>query len=109
MAVFARPFLRLNVIPFFVPAAPRSNRGHPILARHFLNEFSSAYGKKLANSAKAHSKFFFAIHGPAMCASCATGRAPRHRLPQIRIEPHHLPPELSVALSKVHTSPTHAS
>jgi len=51
--------------------------------------------KKLANSAKARSKFFFAIHGPAMCASCAIwSRRSSSVCPQIRIEPHHLPPEL---------------
>src|SRR5437016_9804784 len=39
-------FYRLNVIPFFVPPLRDRTADIPILARHFLNEFSSAYGKK---------------------------------------------------------------
>src|SRR5213079_1784463 len=39
-------FYRLNVIPFFVPPLRDRIADIPILGRHFLNEFSSEYGKK---------------------------------------------------------------
>ena len=39
-------FYRLNVIPFYVPPLRERKEDIAILARHFLNEFSSAYGKK---------------------------------------------------------------
>src|SRR5262250_485806 len=37
-------FYRLNVIPFFVPPLRDRIQDIPILARHFLNEYSAAYG-----------------------------------------------------------------
>jgi len=39
-------FYRLNVIPFYVPALRDRKQDIPTLARYFLSEFSSAYGKK---------------------------------------------------------------
>src|ERR1700693_2850948 len=39
-------FYRLNVIPFTVPALRERTEDIPILARHFLAEFSAAYGRK---------------------------------------------------------------
>src|SRR5690348_2247550 len=39
-------FYRLNVIRFFWPPLRERTEDIPILARHFLNEFSSAYGKR---------------------------------------------------------------
>jgi two-component system nitrogen regulation response regulator NtrX len=37
-------FYRLNVIPFSVPALREHKEDLPLLARHFLKEFSAAYG-----------------------------------------------------------------
>src|SRR6202158_5878282 len=39
-------FYRLNVIPFNVPPLREHSEDIPILARHFLAEFSAAYGRK---------------------------------------------------------------
>jgi two-component system nitrogen regulation response regulator NtrX len=39
-------FYRLNVIPFSVPPLRERQEDVPLLARHFLKEFSSAYGRR---------------------------------------------------------------
>ena len=39
-------FYRLNVIPFFVPPLRERKEDIPLLARHFLREFSAAYGRR---------------------------------------------------------------
>ncbi len=39
-------FYRLNVVPFFVPPLRERNEDIPLLARHFLKEFSAAYGRR---------------------------------------------------------------
>jgi two-component system, NtrC family, nitrogen regulation response regulator NtrX len=39
-------FYRLNVIPFFVPPLRDRKEDIPLLAEHFLGEFTSAYGRK---------------------------------------------------------------
>jgi len=39
-------FYRLNVIPFFVPPLRERKEDIPLLARHFLKEFASAYGRR---------------------------------------------------------------
>src|SRR6184192_1181287 len=39
-------FYRLNVIPFFVPPLRERQEDVPMLARHFLKEFSAAYGRR---------------------------------------------------------------
>ena len=39
-------FYRLNVIPFFVPPLRERKEDIPLLARHFLKEFGSAYGRR---------------------------------------------------------------
>jgi len=39
-------FYRLNVIPFVVPPLRERKEDIPLLARHFLKEFASAYGRK---------------------------------------------------------------
>lgn len=47
-------FYRLNVVPFHVPPLRDRLEDIPVLAQHFLNQFSSAYGRKpkrLARSA----------------------------------------------------------
>jgi two-component system nitrogen regulation response regulator NtrX len=39
-------FYRLNVIPFSVPPLRERKEDIPLLARHFLKEFSTAYGRR---------------------------------------------------------------
>jgi two-component system, NtrC family, nitrogen regulation response regulator NtrX len=39
-------FYRLNVIPFYVPPLRERKEDIPLLARHFLREFSAAYGRR---------------------------------------------------------------
>ena len=39
-------FYRLNVIPFSVPPLRERKEDIPLLARHFLKEFSAAYGRR---------------------------------------------------------------
>jgi two-component system, NtrC family, nitrogen regulation response regulator NtrX len=39
-------FYRLNVIPFVVPPLRERREDIPLLARHFLKEFASAYGRR---------------------------------------------------------------
>jgi two-component system nitrogen regulation response regulator NtrX len=39
-------FYRLNVIPFYVPPLRERREDIPFLTRHFLKEFSAAYGRK---------------------------------------------------------------
>jgi two-component system, NtrC family, nitrogen regulation response regulator NtrX len=39
-------FYRLNVIPFFVPPLRERQEDIPLLTRHFLKEFASAYGRR---------------------------------------------------------------
>jgi len=39
-------FYRLNVIPFFVPPLRDRREDIPLLADHFLREFTTAYGRK---------------------------------------------------------------
>ncbi len=39
-------FYRLNVIPFFVPPLRDRREDIPLLANHFLREFTTAYGRK---------------------------------------------------------------
>ncbi len=88
-------FYRLNVVPFTVPALRERTEDIPTLARHFLAEFSRAYGRK-----------------PKQLSDTALGVLSRYawpgnvrelrnlieRLviicPHERIEPAHLPPEL---------------
>ncbi|HWR37680.1 MAG TPA: sigma-54 dependent transcriptional regulator [Clostridia bacterium] len=39
-------FYRLNVVPFFVPPLRERKEDIPLLARHFLKEFSNAYSRR---------------------------------------------------------------
>jgi two-component system nitrogen regulation response regulator NtrX len=88
-------FYRLNVIPFFVPPLRQRLQDIPTLARHFLDEFSSAYGKKPRELSESAMEVLLRFPWPGNVREL---RNLIERLvivcPQARIEPHHLPPEL---------------
>jgi two-component system, NtrC family, nitrogen regulation response regulator NtrX len=88
-------FYRLNVIPFYVPPLRDRKEDIAILARHFLNEFSSAYGKKTRELGNTAMDVLLRYPWPGNVREL---RNLVERLvivcPQARIEPHHLPPEL---------------
>ena len=88
-------FYRLNVIPFLVPPLRERLQDIPILARHFLNEYSAAYGKKPRELSDTASDVLLRYPWPGNVREL---RNLVERLvivcPQARIEPHHLPPEL---------------
>jgi len=88
-------FYRLNVIPFYVPPLRDRKEDIAILARHFLNEFSSAYGKKTGELSDTAMDILLRYPWPGNVREL---RNLVERLvivcPQARIEPHHLPPEL---------------
>jgi two-component system, NtrC family, nitrogen regulation response regulator NtrX len=88
-------FYRLNVIPFFVPALRERKEDIPTLARYFLDEFSSAYGKKTRELSPTAMDILVRYPWPGNVREL---RNLVERLvivcPQARIEPHHLPPEL---------------
>jgi two-component system nitrogen regulation response regulator NtrX len=88
-------FYRLNVIPFFVPPLRDRLQDIPILARHFLNEYSAAYGKKPRELSDTAMDVLLRYPWPGNVREL---RNLVERLvivcPQARIEPHHLPPEL---------------
>jgi two-component system, NtrC family, nitrogen regulation response regulator NtrX len=88
-------FYRLNVIPFYVPPLRDRKEDIVILARHFLNEFSSAYGKKIRELSDTAMEVLLRYPWPGNVREL---RNLVERLvivcPQARIEPHHLPPEL---------------
>jgi two-component system, NtrC family, nitrogen regulation response regulator NtrX len=87
-------FYRLNVIPFFVPPLRDRKEDIPILARYFLAEFSSAYGKKTRELSDMAMEILIRYAWPGNVREL---RNLVERLvivcPQPRIEPHHLPPE----------------
>jgi two-component system nitrogen regulation response regulator NtrX len=88
-------FYRLNVIPFYVPALRDRREDIPTLARYFLSEFSSAYGKKIRELSDSAMEVLIRYPWPGNVREL---RNLVERLvivcPQARIEPHHLPPEL---------------
>jgi two-component system nitrogen regulation response regulator NtrX len=88
-------FYRLNVIPFFVPPLRDRKEDIAILSRYFLEEFSSAYGKKTRELTDTAMEVLLRYPWPGNIREL---RNLIERLvivcPQARIEPHHLPPEL---------------
>ena len=94
-------FYRLNVIPFDVPPLRDRQQDIPTLARYFLAEFSSEYGKKTRELSDAAMDILIRYPWPGNVREL---RNLVERLvivcPQARIEPHHLPPELFRGVSE---------
>ena len=88
-------FYRLNVIPFHVPPLRDRKEDIPVLARFFLSEFSSEYGKKTRELSDRALEILLRYPWPGNVREL---KNLVERLvivcPQARIEPHHLPPEL---------------
>jgi len=88
-------FYRLNVIPFYVPALRERSEDIPLFAKHFLAEFSAAYGRRPRELSEAALDVLMRYSWPGNVREL---RNLIERLvivcPQQRIEPHHLPPEL---------------
>ncbi len=88
-------FYRLNVIPFYVPALRERVEDLPTLARYFLAEFSTAYGRRPKELSDAAIEVMLRYPWPGNVREL---KNLIERLviicPQQRIEPHHLPPEL---------------
>jgi len=94
-------FYRLNVIPFYVPALRDRIEDIPIIAAHFLRSFCEAYGKKSKEFTPAAKEVLLAYPWPGNVREL---KNLVERLvimcPTLRIEPHHLPPELFRGASK---------
>jgi two-component system nitrogen regulation response regulator NtrX len=88
-------FYRLNVIPFYVPPLRDRKEDIPVLARYFLTEFSTEYGKKTRELSDGAMEILLRYPWPGNVREL---KNLVERLvivcPQARIEPHHLPPEL---------------
>jgi len=99
-------FYRLNVIPFTVPALRERVEDIPSLARHFLTEFSAAYGRRPKELADASLAVLMRYAWPGNVREL---RNLIERLviicPQERIEPLHLPPELFRGVTGSPTQP----
>ena len=88
-------FYRLNVIPFTVPALRERSEDIPILAAHFLAEFCRSYGKRPKELTAAALEVLLQYPWPGNVREL---KNLIERLvimsPGLRIEPHHLPPEV---------------
>ncbi|MFZ0638011.1 MAG: sigma-54 dependent transcriptional regulator [Candidatus Acidiferrales bacterium] len=88
-------FYRLNVIPFTVPALRERTEDIPFLAAHFLKEFCRSYGKKPKELTPAAIDVLLNYPWPGNVREL---KNLIERLvimsPAVRIEPHHLPPEV---------------
>jgi two-component system nitrogen regulation response regulator NtrX len=88
-------FYRLNVIPFYVPSLRERMEDIPIIARHFLREYSDAYGRKLKELSPQALDVMLRYSWPGNVREL---KNLIERLvimaPGLRIEPQHLPPTL---------------
>ncbi len=88
-------FYRLNVIPFTVPPLRDRIEDIPVLARHFLDEFNRAYGKKAKELSPAAVEVLMRYPWPGNVREL---KNLIERLvimcPAQEIAPQHLPPEI---------------
>jgi len=99
-------FYRLNVIPFNLPPLRERPEDIPILARFFLTEFATAYGRKPKELTEAAIAVMLRHPWPGNVREL---RNLIERLvivvPQEKIEPLHLPPELFRGSSRLGQHP----
>jgi two-component system nitrogen regulation response regulator NtrX len=88
-------FYRLNVVPVVIPPLRERTEDIPIFARHFLEEFCAAYGRKPRELSAGAIEVMLQYPWPGNVREL---RNVIERLvimcPDERIEAHHLPPEL---------------
>ncbi len=88
-------FYRLNVVPVVIPPLRERTEDIPIFARHFLEEFCAAYGRKARELSAGAIEVMLQYPWPGNVREL---RNVIERLvimsPDERIEAHHLPPEL---------------
>jgi two-component system, NtrC family, nitrogen regulation response regulator NtrX len=99
-------FYRLNVIPFNLPPLRERIEDVPVLARNFMSEFAAAYGRRPKELSEAAIGVMLRYHWPGNVREL---RNLIERLmivvPQDKIEPLHLPPELFRAGSRMAQQP----
>jgi two-component system, NtrC family, nitrogen regulation response regulator NtrX len=99
-------FYRLNVIPVNLPPLRERIEDVPVLARYFISEFAAAYGRKPKELGESAVGVMLRYHWPGNVREL---RNLIERLmivvPQDRIEPLHLPPELFRASSRMAQQP----
>jgi two-component system nitrogen regulation response regulator NtrX len=85
-------FYRLNVIPFHVPPLRERAEDIPLLADHFLNEFTTAYGRKAKELTPEAYRLLTEYHWPGNVREL---RNLMERIvimsPQVRIDARHVP------------------
>ena len=85
-------FYRLNVIPFFVPPLRERAEDIPLLADHFLNEYTSAYGRKAKELTPEAYRLLGEYHWPGNVREL---RNLMERIvimnPQVRVDARHIP------------------
>jgi two-component system, NtrC family, nitrogen regulation response regulator NtrX len=85
-------FYRLNVIPFFVPPLRERPEDIPLLADHFLQEFTTAYGRKPKELTPEAYRVLTGYHWPGNVREL---RNLIERIvilnPQVRVDARHIP------------------
>jgi two-component system nitrogen regulation response regulator NtrX len=85
-------FYRLNVIPFHVPPLRERTEDIPLLADHFIKEFTSAYGRKPKELTREAYQALQGYHWPGNVREL---RNLMERLvimnPQVRVDARHIP------------------
>ncbi len=85
-------FYRLNVIPFYVPLLKERIEDVPLLADHFLKEFTTAYGRKPKELTPEAYRVLQSYHWPGNVREL---RNLMERIvimnPQVRIDARHIP------------------
>lgn len=85
-------FYRLNVIPFYVPLLKERIEDVPLLADHFLREFTTAYGRKPKELTPEAYRVLQSYHWPGNVREL---RNLMERIvimnPQVRIDARHIP------------------
>ncbi len=86
-------FYRLNVVPFYVPPLRERLEDVPLLAEHFLSEFTHAYGRKRKELTAEALQALSEYHWPGNVREL---KNLMERIvimnPQVRIDARHLPP-----------------
>ena len=89
-------FYRLNVIPFFVPPLRDRQEDIPLLADHFLREFTTAYGRKPKELTPEAYRLLIEYHWPGNVRELKNLIERIVILnPQVRVDARHIPLQAS--------------